>query len=217
MSTIPPFMSEYQRDQWLSLTAIREALGVISEDERECLMASLTDYLTFRQELAAFHAGHFREYCRKACYQTKLSACCGFESIITFFADQLINSLLSTPDEQEALIQLLTQPNTKRKCVFVAETGCLWRLPPISCAMFYCDQAKTDVWGEMPGAVAVFDAFRHREKAFTHPDRPVLFDDLERTFRRKGLQTPHMYYHSSPGFLHLKARSGILDESLRIR
>jgi|WetSurSiteA1Bulk_404760.scaffolds.fasta_scaffold41431_1 hypothetical protein len=217
MSSTPPSMSEYQRDQWLSLTAIREALQFTSESERELLRATLSDYLAFRNQLASFHAHHFGEYCRNACYQTELSACCGFESIITFFADQLINSLLGTPNDQEALIRILEQPNTTRKCVFLGDNGCLWRLPPISCAMFYCDPAKTAVWREMPDASTVFDDFRRREKMFTHPDRPVLFDDLERTFRRRGLQTPHMYYHSSPGLVKLKARVGILDESLRIR
>lgn len=83
--------------------------------------------------------------------------------------------------------------------------------------MFYCDQVKSAVWQEVPDAAAVFEAFRRREKEFTHPDKPVLFDDLDRSFGRMGLQTPHMYYHSSPGLVLLKAKSGILDESLRIR
>src|SRR5512139_1247787 len=85
MSSTPPLMSEYQRDQWLSLTAIRGALEEIPAVERESLRSSLSGYLVFRRELADFHSRHFHEYCRRACYETGLSACCGFESIITFF------------------------------------------------------------------------------------------------------------------------------------
>lgn len=103
-------MSEYQRDQWLSLTAIRGALEQICEAERESLRASLSGYLTFRQELADFHFRHFDEHCQKACYETGLSACCGFESIITLFADQLISCLLSEPADLEVLIQTWSVP-----------------------------------------------------------------------------------------------------------
>jgi hypothetical protein len=83
--------------------------------------------------------------------------------------------------------------------------------------MFYCEQAKVAVFADAPEAAAIFEELRLLEKRFTHPDQPVLFDDLERHFRRKGLQTPQMYYHFSPGLLRLKAKGGILDESLRIR
>ena len=217
MSSTPPLMSEYQRDQWLSLTAIRRALEEIPAVERESLRSSLSEYLIFRRELADFHARHFYEHCRRACYETGLSACCGFESIITFFADQLISCLLSEPADAEDLMRVLERPNTTGKCVFLGADGCRWRLPPISCAMFYCDQAKNAVWRDDPDTAAAFEVLRRREKDFTHPDKPVLFDDLERGFRQMGLQTPHMYYHSSPGLVLLKARAGILDESLRIR
>jgi hypothetical protein len=210
-------MSEYQRDQWLSLTTIRRALEEIPAVEHESLRSSLSEYLVFRRELADFHSRHFHEYCRRACYETGLSACCGFESIITFFADQLISCLLSETADLEDLMRVLERPNATGKCVFLGAEGCRWLVPPISCAMFYCDQAKNAVWRGNPDTTAAFEALRRREKDFTHPDKPVLFDDLERGFRQMGLQTPHMYYHSSPGLVLLKARAGILDESLRIR
>jgi len=210
-------MSEYNRDQWHGLTAIRDALGQMTEEEVEALRASLSPYLEFRRGLAGFHARYFHDYCRRACYETGLSACCGFESIITFFADQLITRLLVTKAEMDLLVQVLKRPNTTGRCVFLGAQGCRWRLPPISCAMFYCEQAKASVFADAPEAAAIFEELRLLEKRFTHPDQPVLFDDLECHFRRKGLQTPQMYYHFSPGLLRLKAKGGILDDSLRIR
>jgi hypothetical protein len=217
MSSTPPLKSEYQRDQWCSLTAIRDALAKMPEAELETLRGSLPAYLAFREELAAFHSRYFHEHCRLACYETGLSACCGFESIITLFADQLITCLLSEAADLEALIGVLERPNASGKCVFMDTKGCRWRLPPISCAMFYCDPAKQIVWQDEPEAAALFEELRRREKEFTHPVQPVLFDNLERGFRRMGLQTPHMYYHFSPGLVRIKAKAGILDESLRIR
>jgi len=128
MSSTPTLVSEYQRDQWLSLTAIGGVLEQIPADHLESLWASLSEYLVFRQELAAFHAQHFHEYCRKACHETGLSACCGFESIITFFADQLISCLLSDPADMEALIRVLERPNTmgnsSSSALMVAGGGC---------------------------------------------------------------------------------------------
>ena len=95
------------------------------------------------------------------------------------------------------------------------------RLPVAVAADLVCHvllrSGENAVWRDDPDTTAAFEALRRREKDFTHPDKPVLFDDLERGFRQMGLQTPHMYYHSSPGLVLLKARAGILDESLRIR
>jgi hypothetical protein len=213
---MPSAMSEYNRDQWLGLTAILDALEQMPEGEREALHASLWHYLEFRRELATFHARYFHDYCRRACHETGLSVCCGFESIFTFFADHLISCLLANKADRDLLVRILKRPNITGKCVFLDVHGCRWRLPPVSCAMFYCDPAKEAIFADAPEAGALFEELRRREKQFTHPDRPVLFDDLERHFRRKGLQTPHMYYHFSPGLLRLKAKAGILDESLRI-
>jgi hypothetical protein len=75
--------------------------------------------------------------------------------------------------------------------------------------MFYCNQVKKDIFAEGTEAKALFEELRIREKEFTYPARPVLFDDLEKYFMRLGLDSPHMYYHKSPGILRLKAKSGV--------
>ena len=103
-------MGEYNRDQWLGLTSIRDALEQMPEAELEALRASLSPYLEFRRDLAVFHTRCFQNYCHKACFETELSACCGFESIITFFADQLITCLLVKKAELDLLVQVLERP-----------------------------------------------------------------------------------------------------------
>jgi hypothetical protein len=213
---MPAGTSEYNRDQWLSLTTIRGALEQMPTNEIDALRASLVPYLEFRRDLAAFHDRHFQQYCHQACFETGLSACCGFESIITFFADQVITCLVSDRDDRDLLVRILERPNTTGKCVFLGARGCQWRLPPISCAMFYCEPARKAVLANEKEAVAHFEELCRRDKQFTEPLRAVLFDDLERHFRHKGLATPHMFYHFSPGLLRLKAKAGILDETLRI-
>ena len=43
--------------------------------------------------------------------------------------------------------------------------------------------------------------------AQTWPDRPVLFDELEKLFIKEGYDSPLMYCHKSPGLLRLKSKS----------
>jgi hypothetical protein len=45
-----------------------------------------------------------------------------------------------------------------------------------------------------------------KEKQFTWPDKPILFDDLEELFLQAGLKSPLMYCHLSPGLLRVKAQ-----------
>ena len=108
----------------------------------------------------------------------------------------------------EAIFNKLEQPNRTSHCVFLGESGCIWSLPPISCAMFLCEKAKRSVFDENPYAKAVWDELLRLEKDYTHPTQPVLFDDIESYFILLGVDSPHMYFHQSPGLLHLKSRSG---------
>jgi hypothetical protein len=206
-------LSEYNRDQLTSLTAIRIACTNLSAEQQKLLTESLQPYLEFRREVDEFQKHYFGDFCKASCFQTGLSACCGFESIITFFADQAVTYLISEEDERQQLFQLLAQPNTSRKCVFLGENGCTWRLPPVTCALYLCEPAKSSVFGDHPEARPVWEALREREKRFTHPSQPVLFDGLERAFLEVGAISPHMFFHSSPGLLRLKAKAGILDEA----
>jgi len=57
-----------------------------------------------------------------------------------------------------------------------------------------------------------------KEKEFTWPDKPILFDDLEEIFLKAGLKSPLMYCHLSPGLRRIKAlsRSGAQGREMRI-
>ncbi len=117
--------------------------------------------------------------------------------------------MLSTPEELESLFHRLEQTNQTGRCVYLGESGCIWRVRPISCAMFLCEQAKQHVFRGGSDAEAAWQELREAEKAYTYPVQPVLFDDLERVFIDLGVDSPHMYFHKSPGLLRLKARSGL--------
>ena len=202
-------VSEYHRDQWHSFKAIEKACRGLLHGELEKLQRSLESYLQFRRTLDGFQEQFFGAFCRTTCYESKLSACCGFESIFTFFADQVITFLLSTPEELEALLHKLEKLNHTGRCVYLGESGCIWRVRPISCAMFVCEQAKQHAFSEEPDTEAAWEKLREAEKTYTYPIQPVLFDDLERIFLDLGVDSPHMYFHKSPGLLRVKARSGL--------
>lgn len=202
-------VSEYHRHQWASFKAIEKACRNLSDLQLLELQECLSTYLQFREDLAAYQQRYFGDFCRATCFDSGVSACCGFESIITFFADQVVTSLLSTPEQMEAIFRKLEQPNQSSNCVFLGDTGCIWRLPPISCAMFLCEQAKRNVFDENQHARAIWEEFLRLEKEYTHPTQPVLFDDIESYFILLGVDSPHMYFHQSPGLLRLKSRSGL--------
>jgi hypothetical protein len=200
-------ISDYNRDQWNSFNAIEKACRGLPHFELEKLKRSLESYLHFRNNLDSYQQQYFGRFCRTTCFDGGLSACCGFESIFTFFADQIITFLLSTPEEHAALLHMLEQPNKTERCVYLGERGCLWGVTPISCAMFFCEQAKRTVFSENRHAQVIWEQLRLQEKAYTFPTQPVLFDDMERYFIDLGVDSPHMYFHKSPGLLRVKAQS----------
>jgi hypothetical protein len=211
MKALP--MSEYNRDQLLSLQAIHTACGRLSDVEIRSLVERLGPYLEFRRQIESYQSQYFRDICEATCFSTRLSACCGFESIITFFADHVINFLLSTPEENGRILSVLGRANRTGRCVYLQAKGCLWRWSPISCAMFLCEDAKQTVFTRHTEAAVLWAELREREKDYTYPTQPVLFDDLEKVFRGLGVDSPQMYFHTSPGLLRLKAQAGILKKS----
>jgi len=80
----------------------------------------------------------------------------------------------------------------------------MWRVKPIVCEMFLCEQAKKEVFREKAWAEDAWEELKQRKKLYTWPDRPVLFDDLERYFMDAGYSSPLMYLHNSPGLLRVK-------------
>ena len=205
----PTRITDYNRDQLISFQAILDIMDKLSREEMEELKIMARPYLVFRQRLDDYHSRYFSDYCRKACFDTGLSACCGFESIITFFSDQVITVLGSEPEDIETMIETLSRSNNTRKCVYTGPNGCLWKVRPVSCAMFFCHEAKVSVFKSHPEAESLWGMFLEQERDFTWPTKVVVFDEIEKFFLRYGVSSPHLYFHRSPGLLKLKSESGL--------
>lgn len=202
-------MSDYQFEQLEALSQVRLHLKALARSEKEKLRALISEYLEFRRRVDRFLETYFGSVCDNTCYQSRRSACCSREGIITFFADVVINLLMSEETEVEALAKILGAENTGFKCVYLGQDGCFWRVKPIVCQMFLCEPAKTRVFGKHPEAEAEWLELERRRKQFTWPDRPVLFDALEKYFIDAGCASSLMYLHHSPGLLRVKRKAGI--------
>jgi hypothetical protein len=201
-------ISEYHREQIDALAMVKRQLDSLTSGERRALLAAAANYLLFRKEVDRFLAANFSDVCTRTCYQNRLSACCSREGIITFFADIVVNFLVSTPCDVDKVLTVLNQPNDGFKCVYLSDKGCLWRLKPIVCQMYLCDRAKKQVFGVNSRLQEEWELLEQKRKRFTWPDRPVLFDDLEFYFMQRGCRSPLMYLHNSPGLLRVKQRAG---------
>ena len=201
-------MNSYQKEQSDALYMVRSHLSTFSSKERQKLESDVAGYLSFREKVGSFLSTHFSGVCTQKCYKSRLSACCTREGIITFFADVVINALISQDREIDLLLKVLKKPNNGFKCIYLGEKGCLWRLKPIVCEMFLCDPAKKKVFIENPLARDKWDELNKRKKMFTWPDRPVLFDVLEKYFMDAGYSSSLMYMHNSPGLLRVKREQG---------
>ena len=155
-------------------------------------------YLRFREDVDVFQKRYLSEICSDKCFRNQASACCNREGIAAFFADVAINALCSKENDLDVIEHVLSYDSGGFKCVFLASQGCLWRLKPIVCEMFLCDHAKGALKKRGESLIHQWNHLRERERQFTWPDRPVLFDDLEIFF---------MYYHKGPGLLMIKAKS----------
>jgi len=201
-------MSSYQKEQAETLNMVYRHLRTISVQERQRLLSQISDYLLFRDTVDAFLGEHFENICTQKCYQGNLSACCSRESIITFFGDVVVNVLVSNETEINALAMVLKKRNDGFKCIYLGDHGCMWRIKPIICEMFLCDPAKASVFKEKPLTNKLWIELKEREKHFRWPDRPVLFDDLEKYFMAVGYSSPLMYLNNSPGLLRVKELAG---------
>ena len=197
-------MNSYQKEQAETLNMVYRHLKTISVQERQRLLSQISDYLLFRDAVNAFLSEHFENICTQKCYQSKISACCSREGIITFFGDVVVNVLVSNGTEIKALARVLKKPNDGFKCIYLGGHGCMWRIKPIICEMFLCDPAKESVFKEKPLTNKLWLELKQREKHYRWPDRPVLFDDLEKYFMAEGYSSPLMYLNNSPGLLRVK-------------
>ncbi len=199
-------MNPYHQEQREALAAVRAHLLEMAGDRADGLRREVAEYVAFRGEVDAFLARYFGEACSDKCYRSRLSACCSREGIITFFADVVINALFSSAADLDLLAGVLERENAGFKCVYLGAEGCRWRIKPIVCQMFLCDPVKERVFRESPEAGEIWEAFKIREKRFTWPDRPVLFDGLEARWIEAGYDSSLMYMHNSPGLLRLKGQ-----------
>jgi hypothetical protein len=201
--------SSYQVEQFEALSRVRMHLTSLPRGEKEKLRALAADYLAFRRRVDDFQNRYFGSICDRTCYRSHLSACCSREGIVTFFADLVINLLISEESEIEGLIKALQKEDDGFKCVYLGQTGCLWNVTPIVCAMFLCDPARTRVFNRNPEAESEWVELERQRKSFTWPDRPVLFDMIENYFIAAGCSSSLMYLHNSPGLLRVKRQAGI--------
>lgn len=199
-------MNSYQKEQLETLLMIRKQLERFSASEIEYLRAEIAEYLSFRSGIADFLEHHFKDICTEKCYESQLSACCSKDGIIAFFADAVINALVSNNHELDCLENAIRRPDYDHKCIFLSKNGCLWRIKPIVCETFLCDEAERTSFGVNQGALKQWNEFKEIKKDFTWPDKPVLFEHLEKVFMENGCKSPLMYIHYSPGLLRIKTR-----------
>ena len=197
-------INSYHQEQIETLNMVYCHLKTISVQEKQRLLSQISDYLVFRDAVDEFLHEHFKNICTQKCYQSKVSACCSREGIITFFGDVVVNVLVSNETEIKALERVLKKPNNGFKCIYLGGDGCLWRIKPIICEMFLCDTAKELVFKEKSSANKLWIELKQREKHFRWPDRPVLFDNLEKYFMAAGYSSTLMYLNTSPGLLRVK-------------
>jgi len=201
-------VSDYNGQQTEAILIVRKHLTGLPASQLGWLKQRISSYLEFRTDVACYQKEHFADICSQKCFTSRTSACCGREGIITFFADVVINVLLSTNEEIDTLLQTLKQDVGGFNCVYLNETGCLWRLKPIVWEMFLCDYAKKNILAGNDFLSRQWEGFRQKERLYTWPTRPVLFDELESFFMEAGFDSPLMYLHRSPGLLRLKAKHG---------
>ncbi len=202
-------MNDYQNEQLEALRLVRECLPAMKDRLCKTLDGALGRYLRFREETDRFLADHFSGICSLSCYRNRLSACCSKDAILTFFADVAINALHSEDPDLDRMETRLQEENTGAKCIYLSPEGCLWRIKPVVCQMFLCDNAQKRVFEDKPEIEKEWNSLKEKKKAFTWPDRPVLFDRLEALFLDAGHSSPLMYCHHSPGLVRLKRSAGL--------
>jgi hypothetical protein len=199
-----PSYKSYAKEQYETLMMVVSCLEKLPSSFADELRNNISEYLAFRAEVDDFHSRHFSGICTSKCYTSNLSACCSKDGIITFFADVVINVIMSDPADIDVLNAALEKPDNSFKCIYLGEKGCIWRIKPVVCEMFLCDTAKKQAFHGSPTLISKWDALKVKQKTFTWPDKPVLFDEIESRFISAGCRSPLMYLHYSPGLLRVK-------------
>ena len=203
-------MNDYQREQWDALTLAIEQVAQLSVDERLGLIREMAPYLAFRKEVDRFLETRFSDRCTRSCYTNRRSACCSKDGIITFWADVVINVCLSSESEILKLQQALQSPEFDHKCTYLEGSGCCWKVRPLNCTMFLCDQVQQEVFPNNAKYQEEWSELNRRAKTFRWPDKPVLFDRLETFFMERGCTSSLMYINTSPGLLRIKRQAATI-------
>lgn len=203
--------SEYNYNQLVTITSISKYLNTLSPELKQSIQAKIEPYLAFRKLTADFHHENFSTICTEKCFIEKTSACCGKEGIIVFFSDIFINLIGDSTLDLDQISPNL-QKDTNEKCVYLTEKGCFWPIKPIICEMFLCDTAKDKVLNKGGKTESDWNHLLEMEKAYTKPDKPVLFDYLEKIFLEAGYKSPLAYFHQSPGLLRVKLKNGLITK-----
>lgn len=197
-------MTPWQKEQYESLLLVRQSLETHSSTLLKPLQLSIHEYIEYRHEIDVFLTSHFSQVCTESCYNTAKSACCGKDGILIFFAEVVINAAISDTNALQRLENGISQPNSGSKCDFLGRRGCRWKLRPLVCALFLCNEAEKAVFGGAPVIEKVWERLKKKAKAFKWPDREVLFDEIEKIYITNGYDSPLMYCHKSPGLLRVK-------------
>jgi hypothetical protein len=201
---------EYREEQRRNQEIVQDYFRRCGNAEKSRIRATCRDYLHFREEVARFQAHYFQSLCNATCFQDQRSACCNKDGIITFFADLVVNAVVSSPSDMEALASGLRTPRNDMKCIYLGPEGCRWQMKPIVCEMFICDRAQQAVFDASSRASALWDELKGRELSFRWPERPVLFDEIESRFMAAGVNSSLMYLHNSPGLIRIKKKAGLV-------
>lgn len=201
-------MNDYQREQLDAWRQIEQALMRMSTREKQAIDKEIAGYLGFRKEVENFLHQYFIKYCTTYCFQNNRSACCGKDSILTFWADLVINAVNTDANSVKAMINAIQSPACADKCIYLSRQGCCWDIRPLVCLMFLCDAVQQEVFTKEPDAGRQWEALCRRARSFRWPDRSVLFDRLEARFLAMDCFSPLMYLHTSPGLLRVKKKAG---------
>ena len=203
-------MNTYQKEHFDTFRLVLDYLVGSPPAERRHLRDLSARYVDFRNRSGHYQRTHVAEFCTSKCYSTRMSLCCSRDSIVVYFADVVINCLHSGSSEIQSMIHLLRHSNQGQRCVYLSPEGCRWRISPVVCGMFLCDEAIACITAAGEPTAKQWRAFEEERRRYTWPDRPVVFDALEQWFLERGHSSPLMHLNTSPGLLALKRKSGLL-------
>jgi hypothetical protein len=201
---------DYRDEQMQNQAIVQKFLHARGEAEVALIRDLSQDYLRFRKEVARFQTRYLQSYCNASCFQQQRSACCNKDGIITFFADLVVNAVVSTSREMAALMGCLQHPRNDMKCLYLGSQGCRWRIKPIVCEMFVCERVKQKAIDASSQASGMWRELEKRALSFRWPDQVVLFDQIESRFLAAGVRSSLMYLHNSPGLIRIKKNAGLI-------